>query len=175
MYMAAYRLRLKQVFTYFLLYFVLLYLQFTILFRNYILCATHVWKTLIQMWIQINASSQLRHFKPIHINKDDTCIRVFFKVSFTITLAIEVHKKKSVEYENPSYLKDHQSVPIISYATKYAYCNSLTTNIRCRISTLMTSKPPDCNCASSTFISNPHVTTGDVILTLSTALLYEMC
>jgi hypothetical protein len=63
----------------------------TILFRNYILCATHVWETQIEMWIEINASSQLRHFKPIRINKDDTCIRVFFKVSFTITLAIKVH------------------------------------------------------------------------------------
>jgi hypothetical protein len=38
-----------------------------------------------------------------------------------------------------------------------------------------TLKRPDCNCGSSTFVSNPHATTGDVTLTLSTALLYEMC
>ena len=97
----------------------------------------------------------------------------FLKFRLPLPWPLKFIKKKSVEYENPPYLKDHQSVPIISYAAKYAYCNS--TNIRYRISTLMTSKPPDCNCASSTFISNPHATTGDVTLTLSTALLYEMC
>jgi hypothetical protein len=88
------------------------------LFQNYIPCTTHVWKTTLQIRIQMNII--LQQWSWILSQTDEVDQSSFLRISFA-NKVIDAFKignifhHKSVKYRSPAYFKD-QSVPIISYS-----------------------------------------------------------
>jgi len=120
-----------------------------------------------------------KEYKPVGIKKVEIDKRSVLKLSFAhkgldgINLGNILHHK-SVKSKIPPYFKD-QSVSMISYAYTIPIA-SKTFNYKRVLHDLIIddfkSKPPDCTCASSSFVYNPagHAITGDLKIINNTSL-----